>query len=130
MTVYVDAPRAYPYANLPYIWFSHMWSSVFSPEGIAELHALARAIGLRTPARCTRCPLVDGVRECCNVEGERTSPDCWFQNHRRLPHYDVTPSKRRQALAFGAQARELIDYYRERGIVPEAPEVPESNDGA
>jgi len=26
----------------------------------------------------------------------------WFQDHRRLPHYDLTPNKRRQAVALGA----------------------------
>ena len=26
----------------------------------------------------------------------------WFQNHRRLPHYDLTSNKRRQAVKLGA----------------------------
>lgn len=42
---------------------------------LEELHRFAQSIGLR--------------RE-------------WFQNHRSLPHYDLTPNKRAQALRAGA----------------------------
>ncbi len=40
-----------------------------------ELHAFAKKIGLR--------------RE-------------WFQEHKRMPHYDLTPAKREKAIASGA----------------------------
>lgn len=45
-------------------------------DTLEELHQLAAAIGMKPQ---------------------------WFQNHRRLPHYDLTASKREMALKFGAQ---------------------------
>lgn len=59
------------------------------PGEEAELHALATRIGLK--------------RE-------------WFQTKTRLPHYDLTASKRRLAIQHGAQevpsAREALRAYR------------------
>jgi hypothetical protein len=42
---------------------------------IDELHRFARSLGLRR---------------------------AWFQEHKRMPHYDLTVSKREQAIALGA----------------------------
>lgn len=52
-----------------------------------ELHALAEKIGLK--------------RE-------------WFQNRRRLPHYDLTPAKRAAAIAAGAKEDFGLRDYVER----------------
>lgn len=41
----------------------------------------------------------------------------WFQHDRRLPHYDLTPSRRAAAVAAGAKEvtrRELVDFMRAR----------------
>jgi hypothetical protein len=51
---------------------------------IEELHAFAAKLGLRR---------------------------AWFQDHRTIPHYDLTPARRERALAMGAvfvEAREQI----------------------
>ncbi len=52
-----------------------LWSHMTSDASEAELHEMAQAIGLR--------------RE-------------WFQDHPTHPHYDITPPKRRAAIARGA----------------------------
>lgn len=65
-------------------------SHLFTDGDLAELHELAQCIGLR--------------RE-------------WFQQHPRLPHYDVTPSRRAAAVAAGARevdSRESIRIMRAR----------------
>jgi hypothetical protein len=57
---------------------------------LGELHAIAAAIGMRLE---------------------------WFQNHRRAPHYDLTPHRRQAALAAGAVAvtrAEAVRIWRER----------------
>lgn len=63
----------------------HQWCHMWAdtPE---ELHRMAHRIGMK--------------RE-------------WFQEHPKLPHYDLTPSRRRLALALGAQEKRLLDWYRE-----------------
>lgn len=49
-----------------------------------ELHAMARRIGLRRG---------------------------WFQNHGRLPHYDLTPARRAKAIANGAQEASVKAFF-------------------
>lgn len=59
-------------------------------DTIDELHAMAARIGMKRD---------------------------WFQNHARLPHYDLTPSRRALAVANGAieqTARQLVRFMRER----------------
>jgi len=46
-----------------------------STHDLDELHAFARRIGMRRS---------------------------WFQDHRRLPHYDLTPERRQRAIELGA----------------------------
>ncbi|MDP2665206.1 MAG: DUF4031 domain-containing protein [bacterium] len=55
-------------------------------DSTEELHAFAKHIGLRLS---------------------------WFQNHDRLPHYDLTPNRRVIALRAGAYERSLKEYIRE-----------------
>lgn len=38
----------------------------------------------------------------------------WFQDDRRLPHYDLTAHKRNAALKFGAVQHSLVDWLRAR----------------
>lgn len=68
-----------------------MASSHLVTDGeLFELHALAQRIGLR--------------RE-------------WFQDHPRLPHYDLTARRRRAAIEAGAReigSRELVQLMRAR----------------
>lgn len=52
----------------------HMWAA---PEHVDELHALAARIGLKRK---------------------------WYQERKRVPHYDLTPSKRAAAIKAGAKA--------------------------
>lgn len=89
--IYVDSPTYYPDTPLHYKVWSHLWSD---PGEEDALHALAYKIGLQRS---------------------------WFQakdrpNHSPVQkalhrHYDVTPAKRKLALAYGAQAMEVIDWY-------------------
>lgn len=80
MTIYVDEMQ------LRGIWrygqSCHLLPAEFTPAGMAELHAMALAIGMR-PA--------------------------WFQHH-RWPHYDLTASRRRMALNRGALECTSRDY--------------------
>jgi len=63
------------------LWWCHMATD---SSDLSELHAMAVEIGLK-----------------------RT----WFQEHRRVPHYDLTSNKRELALSCGAvevKAKELF----------------------
>jgi len=57
-----------------YLWRSRHWCHMFADE-VDELHEFAKRLGLRRS---------------------------WFQNDERLPHYDVTENKRREAVRLGA----------------------------
>ena len=78
MTVYVDAPRTYTGQDDKTIAagqkHGHLWCHMWADD-IDELHAVAEAIGLKRR---------------------------WFQNDTRLPHYDLTPPRRRRAIKHGA----------------------------
>jgi hypothetical protein len=77
MTVYVDELAEYPEAKVS-MRFGVQWCHL-SPDpeqpDLQELHALAAKIGMRRS---------------------------WFQDHPTLPHYDLTPAKRRAAVKSGA----------------------------
>src|SRR4051812_48381894 len=80
--------------------YCHMMSDKGGKEGLAELHAFAKTIGLKRS---------------------------WFQNKPRHPHYDLSSGKRRQAILAGAQAvtpLELIErtklIYRASALLTEA----------
>jgi hypothetical protein len=54
-------------------------------DTLEELHAFAKRLGLRRS---------------------------WFQDHTRVPHYDITRNKRRQAVLLGALESDLRAYFR------------------
>lgn len=88
MAVYVDPlfPTA-PFARVRsprWRWPTACHMWADSPR---ELHALARRIGLRRS---------------------------WFQDHPRVPHYDLTPGKRARAIAAGAIEKNLSEWMLER----------------
>ncbi len=99
MTVYVDKLRSYPQkATSGSRFFGNGKQSChLATDGeLEELHQFAVSIGLK--------------RE-------------WFQDHRRVPHYDLTPNKRQRALAKGAQeasSEELIERCKRKEPVSEA----------
>lgn len=72
MTVWVDSVRHYPHARTRRKHFCHM----VCDGDIAELHAMADALGLK--------------RE-------------WLHRHRTLPHYDLPPETRERAIELGAR---------------------------
>lgn len=57
------------------LYGNRQWCHMATDGSLDELHQFAASIGLR--------------RE-------------WFQNHERVPHYDLTPGKRHQAVRAGA----------------------------
>lgn len=75
--ILVDELKIYPARPFGYDAWCHMASDIPGDAGLAELHAMAEQIGLRR---------------------------AWFQNKKRLPHYDLTVSRRAKALRAGAQA--------------------------
>ena len=79
MSVYVDTPVEYPDEVAGYVGHTrsrYRWCHMFA-DSLEELHVMANTIGLRRR---------------------------WFQEHPRLPHYDLVPSKRALAIRYGALA--------------------------
>ena len=75
------------YVDRAEIEFGRMKMSHMVADSLIELHAMAESIGLK--------------RE-------------WFQDH-RIPHYDVSKSKRKEAIKMGAKeitTKELIERFR------------------
>jgi len=90
MSVYVDPLVAVTPAQLassPWRW---RWSCHLVADTLDELHAFAAQLGLRRS---------------------------WFQDRRKLPHYDLTPGMRRKAVAAGAvelSIKDMMDFRRRR----------------
>lgn len=84
MAVYVDELESYPDAACSRRCRQDWWCHMWAdtPE---ELHSLASQIGLR---------------------GE------WFQGFGRLPHYDLTPSRRAEAVKLGAVETSIREWLR------------------
>lgn len=61
--------------NATWPWRGKLWAHLFA-DSVEELHNFAARLGLKR---------------------------AWFQNHQKLPHYDVTQQKRERAIALGAQ---------------------------
>lgn len=83
MGVYVDQIRHYPNCKWQWKYWSHMFADTSE-----ELHAMAHRLGMQ--------------------------PE-WFQEHRTNPnlsHYDITPSKRRVAIRYGAVEEDTKQFIR------------------
>jgi len=90
MSVYVDKLTRYPIpkeAQAARVAKRNdgQWCHMWA-DTLDELHVMAAKLGLK---------------------------QTWFQNHSKLPHYDLTPGKRYIALAAGAIEKSLIDHFRE-----------------
>lgn len=83
MTVYVDGVSEHTPKNAQARRWGTKWSHMWCDENLTELHEMAEKIGLK--------------RE-------------YFQDHYRLPHYDLIPSKRLQALRNGAVEMSLKEF--------------------
>jgi hypothetical protein len=85
MTVYVD--KLFP--TIPQLSWPFSWACHLVADTTIELHAFARQLGLQSE---------------------------WYQvSQGRIPHYDLTLNKRKQALRLGAKeisGRELIQMFR------------------
>ncbi|HEX9013849.1 MAG TPA: DUF4031 domain-containing protein [Anaerolineaceae bacterium] len=85
--IYVDPLcDCIPSRKWPYPQSCHL---VTDSADLGELHAFARRIGLKR---------------------------AWFEDHPLLPHYDLTPGKRREAILAGAVA---ISFNRLYGLIEE-----------
>jgi len=63
-------------------------------DTLAELHTFAEKLGLKR---------------------------AWFQDNRKIPHYDLTPGKSREAIALGAVwDPRLSEYIERRGLTKDA----------
>ena len=67
----------------------HLWVAELTQENIEELHRIAKQIGLK--------------REYFQCE------KLWF------PHYDLTPTKRKLAIAHGAVEKDLYEWIKGKG---------------
>ncbi len=97
--VMVDEIRKWPHARTPFRMGScHLTVDGETPEHLAELHGLAKRIGCE---------------------------QSWFQPHKIHPHYDLTPSKRTEAILAGAVEIDAIIQARARlirhGLLPADP---------
>ena len=86
MAVYVDALFEWPIeltenpqARRVAGYTGGQWCHMWA-DTLQELHAMADKVGMRRS---------------------------WFQDRQTFPHYDLTPSKRRLAVAYGAVEQEL-----------------------
>jgi hypothetical protein len=88
MTVYVDDLTNWGWKMRGRIVAScHMFTDAVELD---ELHAMAERIGMKR---------------------------AWFQEHRLAPHYDLTPSRRADAVAFGAvelDRQQSVEVWRAR----------------
>lgn len=91
MTIYVDELVAYQQeakSGGRYFGSGKQSCHMMTDGDLEELHRFAERIGLRR---------------------------AWFQGHNpRHPHYDLTPSKRAQAVRLGAQEVQALDWARRR----------------
>lgn len=90
MPVYVDSLKTYPTSAIQPSArrvsrrWCHMWADAGEEEA---LHAMAQRIGLKR---------------------------AWFQQHERLPHYDLTPSRRAEAIEAGAVEMDVRIWFRQQ----------------
>lgn len=63
---------------------NHMWCHMWA-DTEDELHAMAKKIGMKKE---------------------------WFQNHGKLPHYDLVPTRRAAAIRYGAIEMSVLEWKR------------------
>lgn len=68
----------------------HQWCHLWA-DTLEELHAMAKKVGMRAE---------------------------WFQQDARLPHYDLVPPRRAEAVRLGAIEFELADWMKGKRPVP------------
>jgi len=87
MTIYVDDISRYPSRIISNDAkkFGNRWCHMWTDGKIEDLHEFAKKIKLKKE---------------------------WFQNNKRMPHYDLVESKRKLALENGAKYMSLKDWYR------------------
>ena len=84
MTIYVDP--LHKYRLTPDVLrdrYGDTWCHMGTDGSVEELHAFAKAIGLRRG---------------------------WFQDVAKIPHYDLIPSKREEAIKQGAKEVSTIEF--------------------
>lgn len=91
MTIYVDELKSYPQRAQPgaerYFGNGKQSCHLWTDGPIEELHQFAESIGMRR---------------------------AWFQQHPTLPHYDLTPNRRRLAVRAGATEVNMLEYMRQQ----------------
>lgn len=65
----------------------HWWCHMWSDTGVEELKVFAERIGMN---------------------------ENWFQDHKVLPHFDLTPGRRYIAIEHGAKERDVKDFLRDQ----------------
>lgn len=90
--ILVDDLKEYPNGPRGIRRWCHMGTDDHTDAGLAELHAMAKRIGLR--------------RE-------------WFQDKPGFPHYDLTASRRAAAVAAGAEQVNAFAYVRRTKRTPQ-----------
>ena len=96
--IYVDPLQSYNPANLTarVARVGVQWCHLWADD-TEELHAFAARIGMKR---------------------------AWFQNHPRLPHYDLVPSRRAAAIAAGAVEMSVRQWFRQHApqiqVIPDA----------
>ncbi len=89
MAICVDSLQTIPSQKASVARYGNKWCHLFTDENSQEedLHLFAEKLGLKR---------------------------AYFQDHRLLPHYDLTPTKRALALKYGAVERQSADIVRQR----------------
>lgn len=90
MTIYVDELRSYPQkakSGGRFFGSGKQSCHMMTDGEPEELHQFAERIGLKR---------------------------AWYQDHPSHPHYDLTPSKRAQALRLGAQERTIAEWVEQK----------------
>ncbi len=85
MTILVDETMYYPNVHLRYKHWCHMGTDDLTANGLIELNAMATRLHLQLT---------------------------WFQDRAFYPHYDLTPSKRKLAVSYGAQEVSKSDWVK------------------
>lgn len=91
MAVYVDKIREYPREMIKNLARHNgsKWCHMWA-DSLEELHEIAKCIGMKRS---------------------------WFQDKKRLKHYDLVPSKRALAIKYGAVEMSYVEWYKKNRSV-------------